>query len=314
MQELIFCLNATMPIFFMMILGWIFSRTGIMDESFVAKLNRFVFLVALPCLLFEDMADADLGKLWNGRFVAFCLLVTVCSVAVNVLISFLVGDRSIRGEFAQAAFRSNTAILGIAFIENIYGEPGIAPLMIIGTVPLFNVAAVVVLSFMKPEGGRLDRNMLLQTGKGIITNPIILGITAGGLWAVCGFSLPEIPMKTVHYLSVLATPLGLMSMGAGFQGKKALAKIRPAVCCSLIRLLGVTAVTLPAAAFLGFSGQEMVAILVMTGSSSAVSCYIMAKNMGHQGTLTSSVVMMTTLGSAFTLTGWLYLLRILELV
>ena len=83
---------------------------------------------------------------------------------------------------------------------------------------------------------------------------------------------------------------------------------------SFIKLAALTAVFLPIAVHMGFTGDKLVAILVMLGSATTVSCYIMAKNMGHDGVLTSSVVMLTTFFSAFTLTGWLYLLKVLELI
>jgi len=66
--------------------------------------------------------------------------------------------------------------------------------------------------------------------------------------------------------------------------------------------------------WLGFREEQLVAILVMLGSATTVSCYVMARNMGHEGVLTSSVVMLTTMLSAFTLTGWLYILRSLGLI
>ena len=65
---------------------------------------------------------------------------------------------------------------------------------------------------------------------------------------------------------------------------------------------------------MGFREEELVAILIMLGSATTVSCYVMAKNMGHDGTLTSSTVMLTTLFSAFTITGWLFLLKSLGLL
>lgn len=71
---------------------------------------------------------------------------------------------------------------------------------------------------------------------------------------------------------------------------------------------------MPIAAALGFRQEKLIAILIMLGSATTVSCYVMAKNMGHEGTLTSSVVMITTLGSGFTITAWLYVLRSLGMV
>ena len=78
--------------------------------------------------------------------------------------------------------------------------------------------------------------------------------------------------------------------------------------------MGFAAVLLPAAVGLGFRNEALVAILVMAGSATTVSCFVMARNMGHEGVLTSSVVMMTTFLSAFTLTGWLFILKTLALI
>lgn len=314
MENLIFSLNATLPIFLTMLLGLLFRYLGLMGADFVAKLNRFVFVAAIPALVFQDISSVDVRESWDGGFVLFCFLATLVSIIAIALLARLLVEEDIRGEFVQASYRSSAAILGIAFIQNIYGSSGMAPLMIVGTVPLYNAAAVVVLSLMKPGRKRLDRKLLLKTSKGIVTNPIILGILAGILWSVFRIPQPEIMQKTVKNVAVLATPLGLMAMGASFEGKKALAKLRPSVLASVIKLVVLAAIFLPLAVRLGYTKERLTAILVMLGSATTVSCFVMAKNMGHEGVLTSSTVMLTTFFSAFTLTGWLFLLRTLGLV
>lgn len=309
MSNLIFSLNATLPVFFTMILGWFFKKTALMDDHFVEKTNKFVFRAALPVLLFEDLASVDFIEVWDTSFVLFCFFATLLSVLGVTAFSFLLKDKSIQGEFIQASYRSSAAILGIAFIQNIYGNAGMGPLMIIGTVPLYNICAVVVLSFMKPDRKKLDKRLLKETLLEIVTNPIILGIVAGMIWSVLRIPMLPILGKTVKNLSALATPLGLMAMGASFEMKDVSACLKPAVLASFIKLVGLAAVFLPIAINLGFRTEKLVAILVMLGTATTVSCYIMARNMGHKGVLTSNTVMLTTLFSAFTLTGWLFLLR-----
>jgi predicted permease len=100
-----------------------------------------------------------------------------------------------------------------------------------------------------------------------------------------------------------------MSMGATFEFKKAAKDIRPALVAAFIKLFALAAIFLPVAVALGFAGEQIVAILVMLGSATTVSCYIMAKSMGHEGTLSSSVIMLTTFGCSFSLTLWLFVLR-----
>ena len=314
MENLIFSLNATAPVFLMMLLGMLFRRLGWIDEAFASRMNRFVFLVPLPVLVFHDLASAEIGDVWNFRFVAFCFLVTAASIAICALLSCLLKEKTQRGEFIQASYRSSAALLGIAFIQNIYGNAGMAPLMIIGSVPLYNVMAVVVLSFFQPERKKLDRQVWIDTLKGIVTNPIILGIIAGLLWSALRLPMPPILEKTVSNIGAVATPMGLMAMGAAFDIRKAFGKARPAIAASVMKLVGFAAVFLPMAVWLGFRREQLVAILIMLGSATTVSCYVMARNMGHEGVLTSSTVMLTTMCSAFTVTGWLYILRSLGLI
>lgn len=314
MENLIFSLNATIPIFLMMLLGMLFRKLGWMDEVFAAKMNKFVFLVPLPVSLFEQLATVDFSEVWDIKFILFCFVVTAISITISTLISLLWKDRSVKGEFIQATYRSSAALLGIAFIQNIYGTAGMAPLMIIGSVPLYNIMAVVVLSVFKPGNNSFDKALVKKTLKGIATNPIIIGIVAGFVWSALKLPMPSILHKTVSSIGATATPMGLMSMGATFEMKKATSKMKPTLVAVFMKLVGFCVVFLPMAALLGFRNEEMIAILVMLGSATTVSCFVMARNMGHEGTLSSGVIMMTTLLSAFTLTMWLDVLRSFGLV
>ena len=245
----------------------------------------------------------------------FCFLVTLFCIAFTWIITSKVYHKKDQvGEFVQASYRSSAAVLGIAFIQNIYGTSGMAPLMIIGTVPLYNIAAVLILSFTGPESEGLHPAALKKSVKGILTNPIIIGIAAGMIASLFQVHFPAIISKTVNNIAVLATPLALIGLGAGFEGKKALAEIKPTLVCSFMKLMLWPALFLPLAALLGFRDEKMVALLVMLGSPTTVSCYIMAKNMKHPGVLTSSVVVATTFLSSVTLTFWLYLLKSLSLI
>ena len=297
-----------------MVLGFILKKLGLIDDVFASKMNKFVFLVPLPVLLFEDLSTVDFAEVWNLKFVLFCFAATLICIALAAAVSFLWKDKSIQGEFIQASYRSSAALLGIAFIQNIYGDAGMAPLMIIGSVPLYNIMAVVVLSFFQPERKKLDRQVWIDTLKGIVTNPIILGIVAGLLWSALRIPMPSIMEKVVSDVSATATPLGLIAMGASFDIRKAFGKAKPAVAASVMKLVGFAVIFLPLAVWLGFRREQLVAILIMLGSATTVSCYVMARNMGHEGVLTSSTVMLTTMFSAFTVTGWVYILRSLGLI
>lgn len=331
MENLIFSLNATVPVFLVMVIGYILKNFKMMDEPFVKTLNKFNYNITLPLLLFQDIAGSDFSSVWDTSYVLFCFFCTLfCIASTWIITAKMYHKKDLVGEFVQASYRSSAAVLGIAFIQNIYGNAGMAPLMIIGTVPLYNVAAVIILSFTAPAASPADytadyrakdasltasrQAAIKKSIKGIFTNPIIIGILAGMAVSVSGISFPAIVNKTVNYFATLATPLALIGLGAGFEGKKALAKIKPTLVCSFIKLLLWPALFLPLAISMDFRAEKLVAILIMLASPTTVSCYIMAKNMKHEGILTSSVVVATTFLSSVTLTFWLYLLKSLGMI
>lgn len=309
MDNFIFSLNATFPIFLVILIGYFLKQIKMLNEDFVAAANKFNFHVTLPALVFKDLAAADIRQDFDMGYVLFCACVTSISFfTIWGLTRLLMKDRSMRGAFVQAAFRSSAAILGFAFIQNIYGESRLASLMIIGTVPLFNVYSVIVLTF-EGEGMQEGKGKIVQSIRNICKNPIILAILAGVAVSLLRIEFPVIVNKTIGYLANMATPLALIALGAGFRGREAIAKLRPTIAASAIKLVVLPMVFLPIAAYFGYTGEKMVALIIMLGSPTTTSCYIMAKNMKNDGVLTSSIVVLTTLLASVTLTFWVYVLR-----
>ena len=146
MSNFVFSLNTTMPVFLMMVLGFFLRRIGLIDDGFASKLNKLVFNITLPVLLFHQLGTTDFVHAWDSRFVLFCFVVTAVTIALVWFLSSWIKSLPERGEFVQAAYRSSAAILGIAYMQNMYGDASMAPLMIIGSVPLYNILAVIVLT------------------------------------------------------------------------------------------------------------------------------------------------------------------------
>lgn len=310
-ENLVFSLNATVPVFLMMIFGWFVRRVNLLDDHTTAKINKFVFNAPLPALLFSDLSTADFRAVWDGKFVVFCITATLISVCIALFYSLLHKDGAERGEIIQASYRSSAAILGIAFVKNIYGEATMAGLMIVGTVPIYNIIAVIALSLTSPDknGKKSGKQLFMSTLKGIVTNPIILGIAVGIIWSLLKIPQPVILSKSVSYLANMATPLSLIALGASFKVEDAKGKLPVTLGIAFIKLVLFCGIFLPVAVHMGFRDEKLIAILVMLGSATTGSCFVMAKNFGHKGTITAFAVMLTTLCSAFTLTAWLFILK-----
>lgn len=229
MNDLIFSLNATMPVFILILIGWFLGRTGMLTSEFTKVSNKFVFHIALPALLIVDISSMDIQQVFDIRFVVFCMVSTTVA---------------------------------------------------------------------------------------ILKNPIIIGIFIGMIDSILHIyeDLPVIVSKPLSNLASIGSPLALLTIGAEFEGKKALKKMKPTLWAAFYKLIGMPLCFIPIAIALGFRQQDLIAFLIMLGAPTTVSSYIMAVNMEHDGVLASSIVVLTTLLSAITLTVEIYILKMLGLV
>lgn len=303
-----------MPVFLVIVIGYLLNIKGMFNEGFISAANKFIFNVCLPVMVFRDLAKENITRSFNGSLVLYSAAATVIAfVFIWAGAKLFIKDKSIVGAFVQAAYRSSVAVMGFAFMDNIYGNTGQMPMIIIGCVPLYNIFAVTVLTF-EAEGARDDKDKkskLKNAAAGIIKNPIIIGIIAGciGSLAKVYSFMPQIADKTLDNLAAIAAPLSLIVIGASFEGKKAIAKIKPTAVCCAVKLIVLPLVFITAAAAMGFRDEEMLALVIMLGSPTTPSSYIMAKNMKNDGVLTSSVIAATTLLSSVTLTFWIFIVR-----
>lgn len=308
MSNLIYSINATLPIFLLIILGKVLKTTKIISDEFTKTADRYVFRIALPALLFSDLTENNVDSAFDGKYVLFCFSVTIFSIAVlwGLTEKFMKNEEQ-KGAFIQGSYRSSAAILGLAFINNMYDSVGMAPLMIIGCVPLYNIFAVIILTLKGDNGGKKPN--MKETFINVMKNPILLSILIALPFALLNLHFPSFVNKAIGSVANTATPLALISIGASFEGKKALKKMKPTLLASFIKLILLAGLFLPLAVFFGYRNQELMALLVMLGSPTTVSSYIMAKNTGNDGILTSSIIVLTTLLSSLTLTLWIFVLK-----
>ncbi len=313
MDNLVFSLNSTVPIFLIIVLGYFLRRIGIITEDFCSVADNFNYKIAIPVLLFNDISSSNFSEVFQFDFFLFCLIATILSIAaIWFLARRFLSDRAAVGAFVQGSYRGSIAVFGIAFLQNVYGHSGLAPLAVVAAAPLYNIAAVLILTTEMSSNKKLKTSDLILS---VLKNPILDGVLIGMLFSFSGLTTPVILQKSISSVSSLATPLALIIIGAVFDWKKALGKFRYSLTASLIKLVFIPLVFLPFAIFLfGFRDAALVSALIMLASPNAPSSYIMAKNMGGDSVLASGTVVMTTLLSAFTLTTWMFVLRALNFI
>ena len=332
MDNFIFSLNATLPVFLVIVLGYVLRKAGLLTEEFARVGDRLTFRVTLPVMLFAELAAVDWRDSFDLKFFLFCAATAVVSfVVIYVIARLSLRDRGMVGTYAMVSFRGSAAVLGIAFVTNIYGSVGFAPLMIAAVVPFYNIFSVLALTVgarpaEAPEGAEPSeetdgsqakpfpmRRVLFE----VVTNPLIVAVVLAipaAMMHLPSKSYLAIPFKFLTSVGSIATPLALLVLGAGFEKKEAIAKLRPVLGASFTKLVALPAVFVPLAVWAGFRNAQLLAIAVMLASPTTVACYIMAKNMRNDAALASGTVLVTTLFSSVTVTLLVYVLRCLSLI
>ena len=299
----------------MIFAGWALKKIGVIKDSFQEATNTLVFRVLFPIMLFRDIAATDLAGTFTPKFFFFCLGATLlCLLTVWGIALLFVKDRTAIGSFVQGSIRGSAGVLGVAFAVNMYGHSGMVPLMMVAIVPVYNIGSVILLSIYGSERSGDRRTQILQVVKEVATNPLILGILAGIPFALLRVNFPDMVDKCINNLANLTTPLSLLLVGSQFDFSSLGEKKILTIIASVIKLVIQPALLLPVAVLLGFRGQELIAVLIMLGAPTTVSSYIMARNMHNDADLSCGIVVITTLFSAVTVTGFIYILRALGYV
>lgn len=314
LKNLIFSLNSALPIFFVLLAGFVLRRRHFIDDSFIRQANRLVFYIALPVKLFFDVGQTTFQGAFDWSFILFIVAGTVLSIPLCALAAaLLVKDKSKRGAFIQGSFRGNFLYVGYSLIENVMGTVGAkAPIAFAFIVPLYNILAVMVLAWY--GGSDKEKITLRSVLKSIGTNPLILSITAGVLFSGLGLSFPVLLERSFSYFGVLVTPLALLMIGASFQPGKIRENFSVALLASLLKLAILPLAAVYAAWNIGFDSEDIIVIYTVFGVPTATVSYIMALIMDADHDLASSIIMLTTFLSTVSMTLFIFAFRSLGII
>jgi predicted permease len=296
-----------------MVLGFLLKRRGFIDDVFTESGTKVLFYVALPCLLFLNIMQSNLTEAFDAPLT----LLSVGGMLVFVVLLRLITPHFIKNvasssAFIQACFRSNYVLLGLPFINNLVGPPGLAKAgtIMAFTIPLFNVLAVLILAENQQQGGS-RMHMLFQR---IITNPLIIATVLGIIGSFLPFNLPVLLERPLSTISDMAMPLALFTLGASLHIRGEVEKLRLALAASLIKLIIAPLAAVLIACRLGFDPIQIAVTLAIFAAPPAVACFPMAFQMGADHQLASMTIVLGTGLSALTMFAFVYALRLLGLV
>ncbi len=326
MNALIFSANAVLPIIFLIVLGYLLKRIGMLTQAFLDAGNKLTFRVLLPVMLFLNVYQIDSISDVNAAFIVYGIgaVLLIFALAVAVCCAFT-RDAAKRGALIQGVFRSNYAIIGIPLAASLFGDRGAsaAGVMSAFCVPVFNVLGVITLTVFAPRTGR-RRFDIRKILRGIVCNPLILGTVSGiavllirelFTKAGIGFRLSDIKplFSAAQSVKSLCTPLALMVLGGRFEFSAVTRLRREIIFGTALRTVAVPVTGLLGAYLLrgplGLTGAHFAVYVGVFATPVAVASAIMAKEMGPDEELAGQLVIWTSLVSTVTIFLYVTVLR-----
>jgi len=304
-------LGGVVPLFCLMAVGVFIKRSRLLTEEELLHVNRMVFQVFFFFMMFYNIYVSDPGTAFQPELMLFGAGgVLLTALVFGIIVCRIEADNARRGPMIQAIFRSNFVLMGIPLISNIFGDAALAipTMMVVAIVPLYNVLGVLVLETFR--GGRFD---LLPILRGVLMNPMIMGAIAGALCRLAELPIPGPVLKPVAQIAAATTPVALIILGASFRGGSFRKHLRQLAFCMVSRLILVPVIMLTLAIALGFRGVELVTLVAIFATPCAVAGFAMAQQMRADAELAGNCVVYSSALSCFTIFGWVFLLKTLEL-
>ena len=316
MENIIVSFNVIAPVFFLMVLGYLLvNYTSLADRKLTKQANAIVFKIFLPCMLFYNVYQSDIGAEIHSR-IKLCIWAAggllILFVLLCLIVPKVVKQENQQGVVIQGIFRSNYVIFGVAVVQNMYGVKSTTTAAILSAilVPMYNFLAVVALSIFGEKRETDWKKIILD----IVKNPLIISSVLGIIFSLLGIRLPKAVDTTVQDLAKLSTPIAFMILGGDLDFSKVKGNLKVASVVLTIKLVILPLIMIPMIVMMGYRDADLLSGLLAYQTPVAVSSYIMAQQAGADGQLAGQLVVFSSVLSIFTLFVTILILRTIGLL
>ena len=315
MNHIVLAFNVVFPIFFMLMVGYILRLLKVTDEHSLNVMNKLVFRVFLPFLLFLNIYSLNTEEMLNYSNLKLVLLtivlILIIAISAQAVFCCTVKDKRKRSVMIQGIFRSNLVLFGIPIAASIYGEEriGIVSLLAAVITPIYNILAVILLEIYR--SGKVNIKKLILS---ILKNPLIIASLLAFLLILLQIRIPELVLKPMNSMAKVATPLAFVVLGGTFHFRHISRNLTYLTAVSVGKLIIVPAIILTAGIYAGFRGEALVALIGVAASPTAVSSFTMAVELEADGELAGEIVVFTSILSILTIFLWVLILKTSQVI
>ncbi|MGF1847528.1 AEC family transporter [Vibrio lentus] len=313
-EQFAFSASVTGPICLMLFLGVMLKRIGLINDNFIDVASKVVFQVTLPAMLFLSIVQSNHNFSASSALVAFGVIANFVFFLFTIFSTKLVfkGSKD-QGVIVQGGFRANTAIIGLAYVANIYGNQGVAlaAIYVASLTVLYNIQAVIALT---PKGKDTGAKAIKVIAKSITKNPLIIAIFLAVVFYTLSIPIPKMVTDAGQYFANMTLPLALLCTGGSLDISSLKQEKLSTWFASSYKLIASPLLITLAAWYLGFEGLDLGLIFLMSAAPTAAASYVMARAMGGNSTLAANIIALTTVVSLITCTLGIFALTAMDLI
>ena len=311
-------LAIVLPVFGLIGIGAAIAWTKLLSPASGDALSEFVFVVAIPMLIFRIVATADLSgisawRLWLAFFAAFAL----SWAAGTLLIRRFFGRDARAGLVAGlAAGYGNTTLIGIPLALAAFGADGSVPMALIIAVQLPIMMAIVAALMVRAErqdglgsGSASPSSVAKSIVENVIANPIIVGITVGVAWRLSGVPLEGLPADLVNRLADVASTLALFAMGMSLRKYGFRGHLVPGLLLTALKLMVMPALVLLFAQLVGLPPTPTKVVVIAAACPTGVTAFLVAGRFRTGEGLASTTLTMSTVLAVISVAFWLHVVE-----
>lgn len=292
-------LNALLPICILISIGYAFKHLKFPSTDFWPMADKFTYYVLMPSLLVYKLSSAKIDLSYTLNLVATAMLSIVVVLGVLVFFKriFHFQNKAFTS-IVQGGIRFNSYVL-LAFVDAAYGDKGLvlAAIVMAFLIPFINILCISIFAIYV----RNDTFSLRAFLKTIVKNPLIGSCVLGVLINVSGIALPLVIFKSFALLSSAALPIGLLSVGVGLELKYLKHAKKELFVATFVKLLVFPLISYGIGLGLGLEGMSLSVAVIFGAMPTAVSAYILARELGGDVPLMASIITLQTLACMGTL-------------
>lgn len=311
-------LSITLPVFVLIGVGYLTARFNLLSEQVGEALGQYVYVIAIPVLIFRTLSGVDLGgqspwALWATYF-------------SGILVAWTAGTLVIRHGFGREARAgviggisagfANTVMVGIPLVTQVYGDDGLIAILVIISIHL--PMMTIIASVLMERAAAIDNQskpaplgtQLKKIGKSLATNPIAIAIVCSLVWRSTGFPVTGILEDVLNRIAATALPVALLSLGMSMVLYGLRGNILPGLSLSLIKMLLMPAVVFVVGAYVIHLPPLWTCVATLTAACpTGVNAYIFANRFGTGHAMSTNAITVTTAAAVVTCGIWVYLVE-----